>query len=131
MKRTSISLLSATALALVTALPGSGQAKLAEGTWTGLLIPPESEVVGEYVVEYVVSYGDGGLEVELVLPPDTGMGTIVASQLVFDGDSLEFVLEVGVSVFCSLGRQSDGHYEGECNDPSGVRSGITMFPPAR
>ena len=44
---------------------------------------------------------------------------MVRAFVLFDGELLSFTLEVGVSVACSLLRQEDGHYEGECVDPSG------------
>ena len=59
------------------------------------------------------------------------MGSVSTRGVLFDGVSLTLTLEVGVSVACSLLLQDDGHFEGECIDPSGVESWITMFPPER
>lgn len=113
-------------LALFAAFPAMAQEKMAEGTWTGMVIPPEDDMVD---LEYLIVYGEEGLEIELVLPPEMGMGNLMAGEVTHDGESLTFTLEVGETVSCSLMREDDGHFEGECFDSSGIGALMTMFPP--
>lgn len=118
------------ALFLLILSPGllSAQERIHEGTWTGMVVPPGEEIVE---VEYRVSYGEAGLEIELVPPPDLAP-PLPATEILHDGEVLSFTLEVDatLTVSCALYRQDDGRYEGECIDPSGEAALMTMFPPA-
>jgi len=126
MTKRSLSVLAAMLLLAVGALPASGQEKLVEGVWTGTVFPPDDELVA---VEYEVSYGEAGLEINLVPPVELGMGAIPAESPTFLEDTLTFMLNVGESVGCSLFMHEDGHFEGECVDSSGGAAILTMYPP--
>ncbi len=89
-------------------------------------MPPDEGIVD---VEYLVAYGEDGLEIELVPPAEMGMGSFTAFDVLFDGEALSFTLDVGEIVSCALVSMEDGHLEGECVDSSGFPASMTMFPP--
>jgi len=107
-------------------VPASAQDMLTEGTWTGFVYPPDADVIE---LEYNLAYVDGGLEIEVMLPPEAGVGSLVAEDVQHDGDLLSFTLNVGDVVTCALYAQDDGHYEGECSDSTGEPGTLAMYPP--
>ena len=106
--------------------PAAGQDRLKEGMWTGTVIAPDGQVID---LEYEVSYVDDALGIELFPPPDLGQGSIVADNPTHEAEMIVFTMNVGESVSCSLARQEDGSYEGECVDSSGEAGLMIMIPP--
>ena len=118
--------LAALVAATLLAVPAAAQEKLAVGTWTGVVIPPDEAPLD---IDYEVWYDEeGALAIELTPPPDMG-GPIAASEVSLTVDALSFTLEVGDTVRCQLLLIDDGHYEGECIDSSGEAGIMSMFPP--
>lgn len=125
-RRSFTALVPAAVLFLGLAAPATSQDKMEEGVWTGTVFMPDGEMLDLF---YDVSYDDGGLAIELILPPETGMGTLFAESPMYEAETLVFTLDVGEAVSCSLTEEDDGRFEGECMDSSGVGALMTMFPP--
>ncbi len=120
-------LVAALALTSFGTVAATGQAKMAEGVWTGTVFPPGDDMVD---LEYHVAYGEEGLELTLEPPVELGVGTLVAGDVAFSGEVLSFTLQVGETVSCELYMQEDGHLEGECLGATGEAAIMTMFPPS-
>ncbi|MDX1578033.1 MAG: hypothetical protein R3266_06095 [Gemmatimonadota bacterium] len=81
-------------------------------------------------LEYLVAYGEDGLEITLVPPPDLNIENVPAADIFHDGETLTFTIDVGTNVQCTLFREEDGAFEGECVDEAGEGGLMTMVPPA-
>ena len=69
------------------------------------------------------------LGIELVPPPDLGMGSIPANNPMLEEGALMFSIDGGESVSCQLMEADDGSCEGECVDSTGGAAIMTMIPP--
>ena len=125
--RRGIGALSAVVLTLALAVPAAAQDRMAAGTWTGTVITPEGEV---FDMMYDVSYADDVLAIDLIPPAEVGMGSVTTNEPVEEAGMLVFSFDIGQSINCSLQRQDDGSYEGECVDSTGGAAVMTMMPPA-
>jgi len=95
-----------------------------QGTWTGLMSPPQGEGVP---VTYAVGVTDGTLSIAM---NNVQLGDMPFSDVRLDGDDLTFWWEPdpGTRVECALLRQDDRSFEGPCTagDGEGI---LTMVPP--
>ncbi len=119
------------ALALITvalflAAPLQAQDRLQQGTWSGMVYPPDADMIP---LDYAIRYEDDTLVLELLPPAEMGMGAIPADNPTFVEGTLSFTLNVGEVISCSLFQGDDGHLEGECVDSTGGGATMTMFPP--
>lgn len=113
-------------LMLGLALPATAQEKMETGVWTGTVFAPDGQM---FELSYDVSYADDALAIELFLPPETGIASLLAGDPMQDGGTLVFTLDVGEVVSCELSEQDNGQYEGECIDSTGGAGLMTMIPP--
>ena len=113
---------------LCLALPATAQDRVTEGTWTGTAYAPTGEV---FDLEVVVRYEEDALSIEIVPPPDSGMGTFPTSDAMFEENTLTFTFDPsGTVISCTLAGQEDGSFEGECLDSTGEAAIMSIFPPA-
>ena len=109
------------------AVPAAAQDRLATGTWSGVVLPPDDQVI-EITAE--VWYDEEGtLGIELIPPPEMG-GSVVAEAITHTVDALSFTIRVPDVISCQLVLLEDAHYEGECIDPDGEAAIMSLFPPA-
>lgn len=102
--------------------------RLTEGTWTGTAYAPTGEV---FELEVVVSYEEDALAMEVIPPPDAGMGAIPTTDPLFTENTLTFTFDAGGDMInCTLIGQEDGSFEGECLDSTGEAAIMTIMPPA-
>ena len=125
-RRIASGLMTIMVLTLALAAPAVGQDKLDEGVWSGSAFTPDGEV---FDLSFDVSYADDMLAIELILPPEAGMGNIMVGDPVYEADTVAFTLKVGESISCSLAALDDGSFEGECVGASGEAAVMTMIPP--
>ena len=111
-------------LGLVVAFSASLQAQtLQEGTWTGSAVSSDGS---SNDVTFEVKT-DGG---QLSITYNSPVGAISLETIRLEGDTLSYTFTGGGSnVSCSLKRQKDGCYTGECESASGGRGRHTMNPP--
>lgn len=96
---------------------------LKPGTWTGEIIPPDGFTLQ---VEYEVTATSDSLAIDLSVPT---MGTFPFENIAIEADTLSFSWEMNVLLYCSLIRQANTNFEGECGDAQGITGVITMIPP--
>ena len=112
------------ALTLSVLLTKSATAQdLADGTWTGSMMPPGSD---EAPVEYTVSHEDGQLAISIL----SAMGEFPFSDIGFEDGALTFTWTPGALIECALEPQEDGSYYGDCEDEDGGIGQLRMIPPA-
>ncbi len=95
---------------------------LADGTWTGSMMPPGGD---EAAVEYTVSHEDGQLAISLASP----MGEFPFSDIGFEDGALTFAWTPGPTIECALEPQEDGSFYGDCEDEDGGIGQLRMIPP--
>lgn len=123
MARATVPLGALALLVMAAATPVHAQ-QLESGAWTGAMSPPGA---GSVAVNYTVAEVDGALSISLSV-----MGESVPfSDVSLDGDELTFWWEPGPRVSCTLIRQDDGSFEGQCTDGSvGGEGTMAMRPPS-
>jgi hypothetical protein len=99
-------------------------ARLAVGTWTGVVIPPNQEAVN---VTYEVAYTADTLAIMLVAGDH---GRFALNEIVVGETKLNFSFTPGPKVVCALSLKDTG-YAGECTDDDGNVVPMTMVPPAK
>ncbi len=97
---------------------------LQEGDWTGTAITPTGE---PFDLVYTVSNTDEALAIMLEV---AGQGSFPLQNIDLQGETLTFALNAGGALSCTLMKQEDGRFEGECVDLSGSSGQLTMIPPA-
>lgn len=103
---------------------------LQEGLWTGSVSAHEGHhMETSYKIEEVA----GILKITLIAPDEMGYGNgFPARDIRVTSTSLAFSWtepEANVPLACLFERQSDGSYEGPCEDASGKSAHFTMVPP--
>lgn len=117
-------LIGALALLVMAAATPMHAQQLESGAWTGAMSPPGE---GSVPVTYLVAEVDGALSISM-----SAMGeSLPFSDVSLDGDELTFWWEPGPRVSCTLLRQDDGSFEGQCRDGSvGGEGTLVMRPPS-
>jgi hypothetical protein len=105
------------------ALPALHAQTLVTGTWTGFIIPPNSE---SNDVTYEVTSAMDTLKITLVVP---GMSSFPFVRIRFEEKTLVFDWEPGTVVHCKLEPTDERGYKGECVDDSGESGTMVMVPP--
>lgn len=98
--------------------------KLAAGTWTGTVIPPD----GAMDVTYEVAYSGDTLNVVLVAGQH---GKFALQELAVTATKISFSFTPGPRVVCALTVNEKGAYSGDCTDDGGLVVPMTMVPPAK
>ena len=112
-------------LVAVIAIGGTVHAQgLKTGTWSGTIAPP-GDVATD--ITYDVSYDEGALSITINIP-EMG-GSLSASDISLDGETLSFSFTPGPQVDCNLQRQEDGSFAGDCSPGGGEAGHLTMVPP--
>ncbi|HEX6559717.1 MAG TPA: hypothetical protein VF021_09655 [Longimicrobiales bacterium] len=129
MRTTNKAVLAAIVLALTPMAAGAQQTTepaLETGTWTGVVTPPDGEIVN--VTYDVAVRNDGALAIVI----NAGQhGTFAASDIKTDAAKLSFAFTPGPRVVCMLARKNDKSYEGDCSDDNGAPAHMTMVPPRK
>lgn len=113
-------------VACVAAAPIPYLQQLEEGNWTGTATGPDGMT---YDVIYEIKNTEEGQTLTLQVP-EAGMA-VPAEELKLEGDKLTFFFAVDMdSIACSLERQDDGSFEGECIDQDGGGGWLVMKPPS-
>jgi hypothetical protein len=103
--------------------PLAGQA-LRSGVWTGSATPPGQEPLA---LTYDVSTAGDSISI-LMRTSDRGDYPVTEAKLV--GDTLTFRFRPGALVQCTLLKQGDGSFSGECVGEDDLRATLVMIPPA-
>lgn len=117
-----------TILSLVIA-DGAEAQTLTPGTWTGLMSPPGLAAVE---ISYDVQTVDS---LTIDVHTNGPAGIIPAGDISIEDDALKFTMGgLGIASRCTLLRQPDHSYSGECLNPNSAidapRGRLTMVPPA-
>ena len=99
--------------------------ELETGTWSGTLTPPGDAAMD---ITYDVSYDEGELSITINIP-EMG-GSLSASDISVDGETLSFSFAPGPQVDCDLQRQEDGSFAGDCSPGGGESGHMTMVAPS-
>jgi hypothetical protein len=118
--------LAAAALVLVSASANAQQpaAKLEIGKWSGIVTPPDGNVVP---VIYDVTYAADTLRITINADSH---GTFPVYEATFDGAKLSFKFRPGPEVVCVLDKK-EVKYIGSCTDEGGGVALIEMSPPKK
>jgi hypothetical protein len=116
--------LSSLAVAAFLVLPGSLTAqKLAAGTWTGTISPPD-----QGALEAAFDVRTSGDTTKITLKADGR--TIEATDVKVEADKVLFTFSPGNnSIRCTLLLRDDKSYSGDCLDAQGGKGVIVMRPP--
>lgn len=98
---------------------------LSSGTWTGSATPPGEEPLA---LTYDVGVSGDSISI-LIRTPDRG--DYPASDTRLSGDTLTFKFMPALAAECSLVKQGDGSFVGECLSEGGMSITLVMKPPAR
>jgi hypothetical protein len=122
-------ILTAALFALALPLAASAQTatpvKLAAGTWTGTVTPPNEP--GPMNITYEVSYKADTLGITLMAGDH---GTFVLNEVAVTDTKISFSFMPGPKVVCAL-TLKDASYAGDCTDDDGNVVPMTMTPPAK
>ena len=112
------------ALAAALALPASLSAqKMAAGTWTGTIAPPDQGVLN--ATFDVRQSGD-----TTMISHNADGRVVETSDVKVQADRLLFTFSPGGGpIRCTLMLKDDKSYSGDCIDPQGGKGVITMKPP--
>jgi hypothetical protein len=116
-------LLPALLLAVLT-VPAAAQS-LPTGLWTGSVTPTGEEPLA---LTFEVTVSGDTISI-MMITPDRGSYPVENAQ--YKDDTLTFVFHPGPRVQCSLPRQSDGSYTGECKGEDDLSAVMTMVPPKK
>jgi hypothetical protein len=98
--------------------------KLAAGSWTGTMSPPDDDAVA---VTYDVAGSGDSLAITMHGP---GGRQLPFSHIRFENDTLLFEWSPGeTNIRCALVVQADGGYKGPCTDSEGKTGQLVMVPP--
>jgi hypothetical protein len=119
-------LLLSLAFLAVAAAPASLHAqKLATGTWTGTIAPPDAEA---FAVTFAVSMSGDTTRITASL----GTESLMFDDVKVLADRITFTFDPGdAHVSCTLMLGEAGVYKGDCLDTDGGTGVITMVPPKK
>ncbi len=119
--------LAGAALAVLLAVPGSAQ-ELQAGLWSGTVSSPEGQ---SFEIHYEVVYGEEGLEIAIIPPPEAPQDRYELSGIELEDGLLTFGWspEPELWVDCALQLHEEGYYEGECVAGDGESGILKMIPP--
>ncbi|HUP89630.1 MAG TPA: hypothetical protein VM100_09775 [Longimicrobiales bacterium] len=116
---------------LATAMPAPAQTtapaqvKLPVGQWTGTVTPPDGQTVS---VTYDVTSKNDTTKLTI----NAGQhGSFEATGIKFDGTTISFSFSPGPQVNCTLKKQEDGSFSGQCLDDGGTGAAMVMAPPKK
>jgi hypothetical protein len=113
------------ALPLAASAQTAAPVKLAVGTWTGTVTPPNEPQPMN--ITYEVSYKADTLAITLVAGDH---GSFPLNELEVTDTKISFSFTPGPKVVCALAAK-DGGYAGDCTDDGGNVVPMTMTPPAK
>src|SRR5262245_62089225 len=112
------------AFVLAVAAAGAAQqapGKLPTGTWSGKVTPQDQSPIH---ITLEVAEKAEGLEIAVTIPQ---RGTFKAASIKLETDRLAFSIVPGAAtVICSLNKQADASYVGDCTDDGGETVRLVM-----
>jgi len=112
------------ALLILGTSPSSAQS-LPNGTWTGAATPPGEAPLA---LTFEVSSSGDSLSI-LIRTADRGDYPVSDARL--DGGTLTFKFMPAMAAECSLKKQENGSFVGECVSEGGMSVAMVMMPPAK
>ncbi len=104
----------------------SAQAQEIEsGTWTGFMMPPNSEKLS---VTFDVTVESDTLKITLF---QEQVGSLALTDIELSAKGLNFSFDAGAFILCDLKLKANKGFEGECAPEGGEPGIIVMIPPKK
>jgi hypothetical protein len=103
--------------------------KMTVGKWTGVIVPPQA---GDQPLDMEVNVAADADSVKATFDiPAAGISEPLTGIKVED-KKISWAMSVqGMDIKCTLDKQDDGSFKGNCSDASGTNAPLTLSPPKK